>query len=516
MSGARDAHIERELKCDVGLEVELPAFEGLSVSAPREVELVATYWDTDDFALLYWGCSLRFRTSIPAGAVAATVSADTAGGQTGIDGKWTLKFPAAIADGDLLARHELSVSGSPEEPPEKLLELLHTVVMGTALHPVAVLTTERTILDIAGPDGGPGVQVTDDRVRSEVDGGAGPEFREVEVEMTSELGAETLGQVRRMLEDSGVRPTHKRSKIARVLDMPRARTGSPKRLRRDATVRDFLAATMSASTWQLIVHDPAVRLGADIDAIHQARVATRRLRSDLKTFAPLMSGDTVAQLRGELAWIGAILGDIRDPQVLRLHLDEQAQALGAEAGGSLSCVTEALASRAEFHHGRVVSAMGGDRYRALVAELLWLSNDPPVVSAKLGSKSAERVVGRIVRRQWKRARRAIRSTGPHATDQELHQIRKRLKRVRYAAQSARTLGIGSKAFRRHLAAIQDELGELNDLRTATAYLSADIAHLDPNTAFLVGRLVERIAARSDMIRSEWPDNARRLTRLDLD
>ena len=88
---------------------------------------------------------------------------------------------------------------------------------------------------------------------------------------------------------------------------------------------------------RLLRHDPGVRLGIDIEDVHQARVATRRLRSDLRTFQPLLDEAWADALRDELRWLGAELGRVRDAEVLRDRLRAAATTLPApdrRSGGS--------------------------------------------------------------------------------------------------------------------------------------------------------------------------------------
>src|SRR5215472_8670210 len=54
----------------------------------------------------------------------------------------------------------------------------------------------------------------------------------------------------------------------------------------------------------------------DPDAVHDARVAVRRLRSTLRTFRPLLPAADLDSIRAELRWLGASLGQVRDAQVM--------------------------------------------------------------------------------------------------------------------------------------------------------------------------------------------------------
>ena len=71
---------------------------------------------------------------------------------------------------------------------------------------------------------------------------------------------------------------------------------------------------------ELIAHDPGTRLGDDPEELHQARVATRRLRAVLRAARPLLDPGWTESLRAELSWLGGALGPVRDLDVLLDHL----------------------------------------------------------------------------------------------------------------------------------------------------------------------------------------------------
>lgn len=493
---------ELELKFDAELDAELPSFSDLASSAVRQVVLTSTYWDTADRRIMALGCSLRFRSASD-GSVRG----------------WTLKVPAARSERGVVARHEVTREGGPEQPPAELLAIVRTGLLGEAPSVAATITTHRTLirLDRSGEEAP--VELADDRVESEVGGAPGPSFREIEAELVGAGTLTLLDEVGSRLGAAGFRPATVGSKVQRVLGKHPSLIEAPKRLRGAASVREFLVATIGASTRQLLINDPGVRLGADAEAVHQARVATRRLRSDLKTFGPMLSGDAVDRMRDELAWLGELLGNVRDPQVLEQRLTAQAAVFDEVAGAdedAIADLTDLLAERARFHHSQLVNAMDGDRYSALVADLLAMTNEPPVASAKLASKTAAPIAEQLARKQWKRAARFAAGLGSSADDLQLHDLRKRLKRARYAAQSVKRLRLGNRYFRRELTDLQDRLGDHHDLVVQREFLSTGFERLAPDAAFVAGRLLQDADHRRLAMVTEWPDLADRLERLDFD
>ncbi len=145
----------------------LPALDGV-VDGTRavdrgNVELSATYWDTDELTLLHAKLGLRYRS---------------APGETG---KWTLKAGAQMI-GDAVSREETDFPGAPGEPPQAALDVVHAAVGDVAMHPVASLVTDRHTVDLVVGDTRR-AEVADDRVSVRSGERTVETFREVEVEL---------------------------------------------------------------------------------------------------------------------------------------------------------------------------------------------------------------------------------------------------------------------------------------------------------------------------------------------
>ena len=90
---------------------------------------------------------------------------------------------------------------------------------------------------------------------------------------------------------------------------------------------DLFRRTMARSTVRLVAQVPVVELGEDPEGVHDARVAARRLRSDLRTFSPVLDAAWAKPLRAELGWVGALLGRVRDPEVLLARLGARIESI---------------------------------------------------------------------------------------------------------------------------------------------------------------------------------------------
>ena len=80
-----------------------------------------------------------------------------------------------------------------------------------------------------------------------------------------------------------------------------------------------VAAYLGEQVGRILSQDVLVRVD-DPDSVHTMRVATRRLRSALKTFRPLFVPEERRLLRAELRWLAAELGAARDADVIRERL----------------------------------------------------------------------------------------------------------------------------------------------------------------------------------------------------
>ena len=80
--------------------------------------------------------------------------------------------------------------------------------------------------------------------------------------------------------------------LPRLAGAPHVRT--PKRVE---TVGGLIGGRIADSFEAIVHNDPGIRLGLDPENVHQARVATRRLRSDLRAFRSMLDADCCDALR---------------------------------------------------------------------------------------------------------------------------------------------------------------------------------------------------------------------------
>jgi len=273
------------------------------------------------------------------------------------------------------------------------------------------------------------------------------------------------------------------------------------------STRALIQARFEQQYNEILAHDPGTRLGDEPEALHKQRVAVRRLRALLRSAEPMLDPVWSNQLREELGWLGRSLGNVRDLDVLLVHLREEVRALeGEDRSAGLQLVAgldeERTAARAEL-----VRALGSTRYLTLLARLEEAVPGPRWVGDAIP-------VEELARKSFRKLAKAANALGKDATDEELHAVRIRAKRARYAGELAETvIGKSATRFVQRARELQDVIGEHQDAVVAEERLraAATKAHT-PQAAISVGRLVERERFRRRRSRARVPKAWRKLER----
>ena len=270
-----------------------------------------------------------------------------------------------------------------------------------------------------------------------------------------------------------------------------------------APVLDVVRAAIGTSVLRLMRHDAGVRSGNESEDVHQARVATRRLRSDLLCFGRILDPAWAAGLRVELGWLGAQLGAVRDADVLMDRLRASARELPARDAVVAERIFERLGARRDEDRTSLVEVMQSARY----LELLWrlvAASAQPVLRPEAGGSDPTAVLAKVMQRPWTHLRAAMGALGPDASDGDLHQARIRAKRVRYAAEAvAPVFGKRAPEFARAAMELQRVLGDHQDSVVSAAWLRESSAS-DARTAFVAGELAAAELAAAAAARAAWP------------
>jgi CHAD domain-containing protein len=276
------------------------------------------------------------------------------------------------------------------------------------------------------------------------------------------------------------------------------------------TAGEAITLAFAGTIDRLVEEQAKVRLTADAHSVHQARVATRRLRSDLRTFGVLFEPGSGDDLREELAWMGELLGRVRNVDVMVARLD-----LGLGGQASPHPANAEFVERISRERGRaqlqLLAALDSGRWATLLRSLMSLATDPPL--ATVADAPADAFLPLIASQPWHRLRRAVARLNGDAADDELHQVRIAAKRARYAAEAVVTVvGRPAERFAVAVAELQTALGEYNDAVASADWLRVAAGDMDAPTAFVAGTLSQHQRTLARKSRRQWPRAWKQLNR----
>ncbi len=477
---------EREVKLAAASSFRMPTLDLLAddiTSSPREPErLSTTYLDTDDLRLARWGVSLRHR----------------------VGEGWTVKLPSE-GNGALLVRSELTFAGNARRPPVEAVDLVRAFIRTAELHPQMSLKTVRRRVELHDGAGNLVADVVDDEVSVFEGRRLATRFRELEVEIGDATPTGLVDVLVDRFRQAGAGAPDPTPKYIRALG-PRA-SQLPEipipDLSSGATAGDVVRRALAASVVRLIKNDPVIRLDTDPEGVHQARVATRRLRSDLRTFGSLIDPLWAGELRDELGWLASILGGVRDGDVMLERVRQRAARLPEPSDRGVARVLATLETARDDAHAGLLSTLRGERYVALLDRLVEAAKTPPLLLE--ADLPAPAILPGLVRRPWRSLAKRVKVLGNVPTDEELHAIRIRTKRVRYAAEAVSPLvGRQARAFAGAAAGLQEVLGDLNDAVVAESWLREWARRSrSMHGVFAAGELAGLERAAADRSRARW-------------
>jgi CHAD domain-containing protein len=448
------ASSEHERKLDAPAGYQLPSLGG----EPLEARVfTSVYYDVP-------GCSLA--------AVGITLRRRTERGRS----VWQLKLPSDDS------RLELEVEGGPRNPPQDLVDLLYAHLRHGPLGRVAELRTRRRGELVAR--NGTTAEVTVDEVTVLAARRVREKFVEVELELR-DGSPKQLDGIADELIDTGAEPGPGLPKVFRALDLDLSDEPPP-----DSPF-EALRSRLREQLREIERHDPGTRLGRDPDSLHDMRVGVRRLRALLRAGKKLVADDT-DELDARLKELGRVLGEVRDLDVLIERLECEAAELGDDDAERARPLLAVLRRERSRNRRRMLAFMRSDGYLALL-------DDTALTIEELEPSGSDASLSDLADSAFKKTRKAVRKLPNEPADEELHAVRKKGKRARYAAELA-----GREKFVKRAKKLQDVLGEHQDAVVASERLRELAAEAEPEGALAAGRLVEREASNRAEAREDWP------------
>jgi len=262
-----------------------------------------------------------------------------------------------------------------------------------------------------------------------------------------------------------------------------------------------LLDTLEANVWGTV-------RDIDTEFLHDLRVSVRRTRTALKLGAGLLPDGLASQYRPAFKWLGDLTTPTRDLDVHLLTFADAAAGLTSASPDDLAPFHRYLTQRRAAEQARLARALRSARFTALITT--WRGALAGLTAPRQGpdaAQAAAQIIGHA-------HRRVLRQGGAITADsrpEELHDLRKRCKELRYALEffaSLYDLPTHRRAVR-ELKGLQDCLGTYQDCQVqqeeirviATEMLAAGDV---PATALLaMGDLASHVGQREREARGEF-------------
>lgn len=449
---------EIELKLDVPAEradalLTHSALTHAHFQPDQSGRLHAVYYDTGDQSLRRAGISLRIRRTD--GHAVQTVKADRkAHGMALNRGEWEIPVEGSL-DFAAIAKTPLG-------------SLLSDEKARTELKPLFTVETERKTFEIERDEAL--IEVSLDRTEVSA---AGHSTRFVELEL--ELKQGEPGALFTLARDLGTAAPLRLALIPksergyRLLEevSPRPFRAEAIELPENASCAEAFRIIARSCLAQTVRNEALVRQTRDPKALHQMRVGMRRLRAALSLFKnQLLADPESAEIKDALRSTSRALGDARD-------LDVLLERLGSKADYAPSDL-KAVQQRREAVYRTLHQTLEAPEFMALILRTAaWIEagtwgTGSEQGQAKARSRSARDFAAHELSRRWKRIRKLAKHLRD-IDDRERHELRIRIKKLRYGAEFFGPLFASDKALKRRerlsdiLEDLQELLGRLNDL-----------------------------------------------------
>lgn len=259
------------------------------------------------------------------------------------------------------------------------------------------------------------------------------------------------------------------------------------------TAGSVVRESFAASVERLHANVPLNHDDGDPERVHQARVAARRLRSDLRVFASLVDRAWAKDLRSELRWLGSALGVARDADVLLVHMRDVSAAWPAADRDRVAPVLAALTRQDEEANQALREVLASGRAAALLHRLQGSAIALPLVGPH--DRPAAEILPPLLRAQLVELHEVAARADSAPTDRRLHRVRIAAKHVRYAARSVAPAVPGAVSLAEAAEDLQGVLGEHQDAVVAEAWLRR----------FGADELADRECVAASAAAGRWPE-----------
>ena len=296
---------------------------------------------------------------------------------------------------------------------------------------------------------------------------------------------------------------------------PRGETeAGPTQIDSTMTLGEVAFAVLRRQFAEMRSHEPGTRIGEDPEALHDMRVATRRMRAAMKVFEGALP-ERAKWFREELRWVAGVLGEVRDLDVQIGRLETWRDEADEESSEFLGKILDVIRKRRTEARGRMLEALDSARYERLETSFGEMLRRGPGVERELAQGNGHSPEGEPVTsaapallstryRKWSRAAKSLDESSP---PESFHDLRKKGKRLRYALEFvSEVYGKPAEKVVKPLKTLQDDLGRHQDAVVASGTLrelgTTTEGRVPRGAAFTMGVYSERYVREATGIRSE--------------
>lgn len=464
---------------------------GYRLSQLRILHQQDLYLDTFDWRLYRHGLSLRLRT----------IDHTTL---------YTLKGLGKVKDGRAERREvEVEVEEAVKDPSEVSVKRIREEIDGI-IHPrrligQLIVRTQRQPYRVQCPDGTV-VELAFDTTNFSARGLNRPRraqrLYELEAELKKgpEAGLEALGGLLTGL--TGLTPS-RHSKLETAIErlgilFPARSAPEDLRVKLEDRLDRALQKILSFQLLRLLENVPGVLADIDTEFVHQARVATRRMRSAIRLFREAVPERIAQDLAGELSWIGALFGAVRDLDVFLLNLPGVFGAIEKAPERSTRTLAQHIRQRRTALLDQLREGLGSSRYKRFCSRLRAFIERPAAKnpSAPLALASVHAFASSKIPEHFHAVLTRGRKVLEKPKLKNFHRLRIEFKRLRYACEFFTTAyGDALRGFIDETVKVQDCLGEMQDTVFVRTLIDGLLSEwkgsvLDPRLLFMLGEIYE--------------------------
>jgi CHAD domain-containing protein len=225
----------------------------------------------------------------------------------------------------------------------------------------------------------------------------------------------------------------------------------------------------------MLSQEEGTRLGENIEALHDMRVATRRLRASFEVFGDSFEPKALKPHLKRLRAAGRALGSVRDLDVFMEKAQRYLDGLPPDTPHGLDALLQGWQIQREQARAKMLAYLDSREYQILKDDFYIFVNTLGAGASPLpiGNPTPHRVSELVPALIYERlaAVRAYDSVIADAPVEQLHALRIEFKKLRYTVEYFRdVLGQESKEIINEFKGLQDHLGDLNDANVAIQIL----------------------------------------------